>query len=201
MNTATNVEKISVFPEILFFLYILCNDNEVAYTTMLHMIRDLLTNGAAPAVPWDANVISLEILMRERGWRTGIGFGVGMTRREERRMSRLSQASLFGFSPSRDLPTFFATRSKLIAFQRITAFISSLSGYFILLPRGRSPRVGGAPTRVYPLSSRNNKLTLLNLSWAAFKSSSLRQQRAPAYLPTNIVTAFNSVIYLMLHAF
>lgn len=51
------------------------------------------------------------------------------------------------------------------------------------------------------LSSRNNKLTLLNLSWAAFRSSSLRQQRAPAYLPTDIVTVFNSVIYLTLHAF
>lgn len=58
------------------------------------------------AVPWDANVISLEIFMRAGGWRTGIGFGVRMTCREERRMSRLSQASLFGFSPSYDLPAF-----------------------------------------------------------------------------------------------
>lgn len=119
---------------------------------------------------------------------------VGMTRREERRMSRLSQASLFGFSPSRSADV-LATRSELIAFPRIMAFISSLSlsSYFILLPRGVlwDPVV---PRRGYILSSRNNKLTLLNLSWAAFKSSSLRQQRAPAYLPTNIVTAFNSVI-------
>lgn len=115
-------------------------------------------------------------------------------RREERRMSRLSQASLFGFSPSRDLPTFSRRVPSSSLSRRITAFISSLSGYFILLPRGRSLRLRGAPIRGYILSSRNNKLTLLNLSWAAFRSSSLRQQRAPAYLPTNIVTAFNSVI-------
>lgn len=197
------MEKISIFPELLFFFIyfatITRSHTPRGYTWLATCWRTAQRRRCRETRMW--LVLRFSCARRERGWRTEIGFGVGMTRREERRMSRLSQASLFGFSPSRDLPTFLATRSKLIAFPRITALISSLSGYFILLPRGRSPRVGGAPTRVYPLSSRNNKLTLLNLSWAAFRSSSLRQQRAPAYLPTNIVTAFNSVIYLMLHAF
>lgn len=167
------------------------------------MTRDLLTHGGAPAVPRDANVISLEILMRERGWRTGDWIWRG----DDAQGGNEGWAVYLGRRFSVFLPLAISRRVPRDAFPssslspRITAFISSLSGYFILLPRGRSPRVGGAPTRVYPLSSRNNKLTLLNLSWAAFRSSSLRQQRAPAYLPTNIVTAFNSVIYLVLHAF
>lgn len=45
---------------------------------------------------------------------------------------------------------------------------------------GAFPETPVVLQRGYILSSRNNKLTLLNLSWAAFKSSILRQQRAPA---------------------
>lgn len=130
----------------------------------------------------------------------GIGFGVGMTRKEERRMSRLSQASLFGFSPSRDLPTFsqHVPSSSLSRESRLSSHLSlvTLSSFL-----GGVPRDSVVLRRGYILSSRNNKLTLLNLSWAAFRSSILRQQRAPAYLSTNIVTVFNSIIYLMLHAF
>lgn len=176
------------------FYLIFCNDNETA------LLRYTCWR---TAVSWDANVISLEILMRARGWRTGIGFGVGMTRREERRMSRLSQASLFGFSPSRDLSTLSQCVPGSSLSSWTTVFISSLSLRLLYPPSSRAfpenpwyPDAGRSS-----LSSRNNKLTLLNLSWAAFRSSSLRQQRAPAYLPTDIVTAFNSVIYLTLHAF
>lgn len=127
------------------FYLIFCNDNETA------LLRYTCWR---TAVPWDANVISLEILMRARGWRTGIGFGVGMTRREERRMSRLSQASLFGFSPSRDLSTLSQCVPGSSLSSWTTVFISSLSGYFILLPRGRFPRIHGILTRVDPLSLR-----------------------------------------------
>lgn len=54
-----------------------------------------------------------------------------------------------------------------------------ISGYFIPSSRGVPREPSWCPeTRVYPLSfSRNNKLALLNLSWAAFRSGSLCQQR------------------------
>lgn len=178
--------KSSVF--IYSFYLISCNDNERPHRCNIRLV-DARRAARRRCRPWDANVISLEILMRARGWRAGIGFGVGMTRREERRMSRLSQASLFGFSPSRDLPTFSrrVPSSSLSWESRLSSHISlspSLSLVTLSAFLRGVPRDSVVPQRGYILSSRNNKLTLLNLSWAAFRSSSLRQQRAPAYLPT-----------------
>lgn len=190
----------------VFFSFVWTFRSVLYFATITRLLRHT-TCWRTAVVPWDVNVISLEILMRVRGkggwgdeprldlawgWRVGRNEGWAVYLR--RRFSVFLPLAICQRSRDAYQAHRFPEESRLSS--HLSLSLSDLSSFL-----GGVSRDSVVPRRGYILSSRNNKLTLLNLSWAAFRSSSLRQQRAPAYLPTNIVTAFNSVIYLMLHAF
>lgn len=155
MNKKTNVEKISIFSEILFFsIYfatITRSYTPRGCTWLATCWRTTERRRCRETRMW----LVLRFSCASGDDEPGIGFGVGMTRREETRDEPFISGVAFRFfSLSRSPDAFLATRFQAHRFPRESRLSSHLSPVTLSSFLGGVPRESAVPQRGYILSLR-----------------------------------------------